>query len=168
ELKKQQESYWLEEYSDGTQQLNLPLDSPRSEIRSVQGSTYDFEIDATQTHKLQEIARAEGVTMFVMLLALFNILLSKLSGSETVVIGTPVSGRRHIDLERVMGMFVNTLPLKNHLAPDTAFKQFLAEVKEHSLQAFDNQDYPLEDLVDKLLETRDPSRHPIFDVLFSL
>jgi SAM-dependent methyltransferase len=104
----------------------------------------------------------------MVLLAIYNILLSKLSNREIIIVGTPVAGRRHADLEPIIGMFVNTLAIKNHPTGEKSFTQFLKEVKGKTLEAFDNQDYQFEDLVEMVGGERDRSRNPIFDVMFEM
>jgi non-ribosomal peptide synthetase component F len=165
---KQQEAYWLNRFADEVPVLNLPTDFQRQAIRRFEGSRVRFVMGKEETKVLREIARSEGVTMFMVLIALYNVLLSKLSGQENIVIGSVVAGRRHTDLEQIMGMFVNTLVLKNHPQKEKTFPEFLQDVKKGALEAFENQDYQLEDLVDKLVVKRDPSRNPLFDVMFAL
>ena len=102
----------------------------------------------------------------MVLLAVFNILLSRLSGREEIVVGTPTAGRRHEDIRQLIGVFVNTLALKNRPAGELTFSEFLNRVKEKTLNAFDNQDYPYEKLVEKTGVKRDSARNPLFDVMF--
>ncbi|MGM1050753.1 MAG: condensation domain-containing protein, partial [Bacillota bacterium] len=95
-----------------------------------------------------------------------NILLSKCTGQEDIIIGSPIAGRPHADLENIIGMFVNTLVMRNYPKSGKTYKGFLDEVKENSLRAYENQDYQFEELVDKLNLRRDISRNPLFDVMF--
>ncbi|MCP4557307.1 MAG: AMP-binding protein, partial [Herbaspirillum sp.] len=106
-------------------------------------------------------------SMFMLLAAVFNVLLSRLSGLEDIVMGTVVAGRRNADLAGVMGMFVNTLVLRNFPEGNMAFNTFLGDVKERSLQALENQDYPFDELVEQVPLERDAGRNPLFDVMFS-
>ncbi|MCP4157511.1 MAG: AMP-binding protein, partial [bacterium] len=110
----------------------------------------------------------EGSTQYMILLALFYVFLAKISGQEDIIVGTPVAGRTHDDLKKIIGMFVNTLALRNHPTGDLTLTEFLKKVKEKTLRAFENQEYPFEDLVDKVDINRDVSRNPLFDVMFSL
>jgi non-ribosomal peptide synthetase component F len=103
----------------------------------------------------------------MMYLALFNVWLSRLCGQEDIVIGTASAGRRHADLERIIGMFVNTLVLRNYPRHQKSFTDFLQELKQRTLAAFQNQDYPFEDLVDKVVHDRNIDRNPLFDVMFN-
>ena len=164
-LRKQKE-YWLQEFKNEIPVLNLPTDYTRPPIQNFDGRVTGFELSSDDTRKLNEIARLVGVTSFMMLLALYYIFLAKLSNLEEVVIGSPIAGRRHTDLEKIVGMFVNTLALLNYPAGEKNFTTFLGEVKQRTLAAFDNQDYPFEDLVENAVRERDLSRNPLFDVMF--
>jgi non-ribosomal peptide synthetase component F len=118
---------------------------------------------------LNRMALENGTTLFMILLALHTIFLSKLSGQEDIVVGTPAAGRIHPDLEPIMGVFINTLGIRNYPKGDLAFPAFLEEVKERTLQAFENQAYPYEDLVETVAaDRREISRNPLFDSMFVL
>jgi NAD(P)-dependent dehydrogenase (short-subunit alcohol dehydrogenase family)/acyl carrier protein len=164
---KRQEEYWLKEFETEAPVLRLPTDYPRPEIQSFEGSHVSFDLGQEIVIKLKEFARAEGVTLFILLLALYNVFLFKITGLEDIVVGTVGAGRGHADLERIIGMFVNTLALRNHPNREKPFAEFLIQVKKRTLDAFDNQDYQFDDLVEKLLPNRDSSRNPLFDVMFT-
>ncbi|UCH95825.1 MAG: SDR family NAD(P)-dependent oxidoreductase, partial [Candidatus Aminicenantes bacterium] len=164
---KTQEEYWLKEFETGVPVLRLPTDYPRPEIQSFEGNIMGFDLGQEMIMKLKKFAREEDITLFVLLLAVYNVFLFKISGLEDIVVGTVAAGRRHADLERVIGMFVNTLALRNHLNREKPFVEFLYQVKKQTLDAFDNQDYQFDDLVEKLLPNRDSSRNPLFDVMFT-
>jgi non-ribosomal peptide synthetase component F len=100
-------------------------------------------------------------------LSVFNILLSKLSGQEDIIIGTPIAGRNHSDLENIVGMFVNTLAIQNEVNGSNTLKEFIKKLKQTTLEAFENQDYQFEELVENISIERDISRNPVFDVMFS-
>ena len=117
---------------------------------------------------LRQIARREGVTLYMVILTAFKVLLFRLSGQEDIIVGTTSAGRGHADLQRIIGMFVNTLAIRSRPGGHMTFRRFLEEVREQALGAFDNQEHPFEDLVDRLSITRDTSRNPVFDVLFSM
>ncbi|HLP61089.1 MAG TPA: amino acid adenylation domain-containing protein, partial [Candidatus Deferrimicrobium sp.] len=163
-----QMSYWLKEFAGEIPVLELPMDYPRPISQSFAGNSIDFEIATEDTRALNKIALQGGATLFMVLAAAVNILLSKLSGQEEIIVGTPMAGRRHADLEKIIGMFVNTLALRNFPAGDRTFKEFLADIKERVLMAFENQEYPFEALVDKVAVKRDMGRNPLFDVMFVL
>ncbi|MCP5046553.1 MAG: amino acid adenylation domain-containing protein [bacterium] len=168
ETLKNQESYWLNEFSGELPSLNLPTDYSRPSVQRFDGESIYFDIGVEEAGGLNRLANGENATLFMVLLTLFYILLSKLSGQEEVVIGTPVAGRRHEDLEQIMGMFVNTLALRLKPVQARTFREFLGEVKGKTLEAFENQDYQFEDIFGKVALDRDMSRNPVFDVMFIL
>jgi hypothetical protein len=165
EMKKQEE-FWTGQFAGDIPVLRLPSDYKRPEIQGFEGNSLEFAIQGETVEKLREYTGRADCTMFMVILALYNIFLAKLSGQEEIVTGTIVWGRRHPDLANIMGTFVNTLALRNYPKGNQSFISFLKEVKKIALQAFDNQDYQFEDLVDKLRLKRDTSRNPLFDVLF--
>jgi tyrocidine synthetase-3 len=165
---KQQEAYWLKEYPGEIPLLDLPADFARPVVQSFDGRFEHFSLESRETAKLKQLARQLDGTLYMVLLALFNVFLSKLGRNEDVIVGTPVAARRHADLEQVLGMFVNTLALRNFPTGEKTFKAFVAEVKERALQVFENQEYQFEELVEKVVYRRDTSRNPLFDVFFVL
>lgn len=164
---KRQEEFWLKEFAGELPLMRLPLDYPRGELRSFLGNRIDFMLDREVNVKLRELANEEEVTLFILLTAIYYIFLFKLTGQEDIVIGTVSAGRGHADLEKIIGMFVNTLAIRNFPRQDRRFNEFLAEVKKRTLDAFENQDYQFEDLVGKLLPYRDNARNPLFDTVIT-
>ncbi len=164
---RQSSIFWRKSFKDRPPALELPLDFVRPQMQSFAGDTLFFDIDDPLTRSLESIAAQTGATLFMVLLAIFNLLLHRLGGQEDIVVGTPVSGRRHADMEAVVGMFVNTLPLRNAVAADAPFEQFLRQLRTGAAKALDHQDYPFERLVEELDVTRDTGRNPLFDVMFS-
>ncbi|WP_278286427.1 MULTISPECIES: non-ribosomal peptide synthetase [Clostridium] len=165
---KKQEEYWLGEFSGEIPVLNLPTDYKRPKVKEFNGRSINFVLDKETTERLREIAKETGSTMYMMLMANINILLSKYSGQEDIIIGSPIAGRNHVDLENVIGMFVNTLAIRSSVNSEASFKQYLKTVKSKALKAFENQDYQFEELVDKIDVDRDLSRNPLFDIVFVL
>ncbi|MCP5048441.1 MAG: amino acid adenylation domain-containing protein, partial [bacterium] len=168
ELIKGQETYWLQALSDEIPVLNLPTDYPRPEVQSFEGSVMGFRLTEKETRRLNELSDQSGVTLYMVILAVINVLLSKLSGQEDIIVGTPIAARRHADLEPVVGMFVNTLAMRNRPAGEKTFGDFLDQLKTQTLNAYENQEYPFEELVDGLTLTRDTGRNPLFDVMLNL
>jgi amino acid adenylation domain-containing protein len=164
---KRQEEYWLSQFDRELPVIDLPLDFARPELQDFEGRTLSFIINPEDAAVLRNIALEEGSTLYMMILAIFYILLAKLSSQEDIIVGTDIAGRTHAQLEPIIGMFVNTLVLRNFPAGNKPFKEFLLQVKEKTLAAFQNQDYPFEELVEQVAVNRDPSRNPMFDVLFS-
>ncbi|MCS4483384.1 condensation domain-containing protein [Clostridium botulinum] len=165
---KKQEEYWINRFSDEIPVLNMPIDYERPAMQSFEGDSVSFELSEDTTLKLRKLTKETGTTMHMALLSAFNILLSKYSGQEDIVIGTPIAGRPHADLQNIVGMFVNTLALRNKPEGDKKYVDFLKEVKENSLKAYENQSYQFEALVEKLDIRRDTSRNPLFDVIFNM
>ncbi len=165
---KKQEEHWLKQFDSEVPLLNLPYDYPRPEFQSFAGSTIDFDLAGEETGAIKSYAVGEDATLYIVLLALFNVLLAKLSGNEDITVGTPIAGRRHMDLQPIIGMFVGTLAMRSYPAPHKTFAGLIGEVKEYTLGAFENQDYPFENLVEKVVVNRDAGRNPLFDVMFAL
>ncbi|MCP5055054.1 MAG: amino acid adenylation domain-containing protein, partial [bacterium] len=165
---REQEAFWLKEFEAEVPVLNLPLDYSRPKVQRFEGAALNFEAGATTIHALRELALERGTTLYNVLLAVYTIFLSIISNQETIVVGTPTAGRRHADLEQIIGMFVDTLALKNEPRGEKTFHSFLAEVKRKTLDTFANQDYHYEDLVEKVMVSRDAGRNPLFDTMLVL
>jgi amino acid adenylation domain-containing protein/non-ribosomal peptide synthase protein (TIGR01720 family) len=165
---QKQEKYWLDVFRGELPALNLPLDYARPAGKSFDGDMLEFLLDKELTSKLVKIAQDSGSTLYMVLLAALNILLSKYSGQADIIIGSPVAGRPHADLEQVIGMFINILVMRNRPEGERHFLEFLREVKENALTAYENQDYQFNDLVDKLHLKRDLSKNPLFEVAFAV
>ena len=165
---KKQEKYWLDTFSGEIPVLSMPTDYPRPGVQSFEGDSIAFEIDRELTDKIRALSSSMGITLYMTLLGVYNIMLAKYSGQEDIVVGSPIAGRPHADLENVMGMFVNTLAMRNHPKDGKTVEEFLKEVKENSLMAYENQGYQFEELVEKLEIKRDLSRNPLFDAMFAL
>ncbi|MFE4201638.1 gramicidin S non-ribosomal peptide synthetase GrsB [Aneurinibacillus aneurinilyticus] len=165
---EKQEAYWLNTFAEEIPVLNLSTDYPRPMIQSFEGDIVTFNSGRRLAEELKRLATETGTTLYMLLLAAYNVLLHKYSGQEEIVVGTPIAGRSHADMENIVGMFVNTLALKNTPIAARSFREFLLEVKQNALEAFENQDYPFENLVEKLQVRRDLSRNPLFDTMFSL
>jgi acyl carrier protein len=165
---KQQQEYWINIFSGKLPVLNIPTDYPRPAALSFAGDRIEFEIGRELTRKLKELATEQGATIHMVMLAIFDILLAKLTQQEDIVIGITTAGRRHADMENIIGFFANTLPLRNFPTKAKTFPEFLKEVKENSLGAYENQDYPFEDLVKALRVNRESGRNPLFDIVFEI
>lgn len=166
EIRRQKE-YWLERFATATSPLELPYDAERPETFDVVGKNYAIELDKDQVNRLADIAQSEGVTMYNMVLALYNLLLYKLTNQNDIVIGTSVAGRSHIDLESVAGVFINTLALRNEVDGALTFKEFLQQVKHNNTRDLEHQLYPYDDLVNELNVERVSGRNVLFDVFLA-
>ncbi|MCU0286403.1 MAG: amino acid adenylation domain-containing protein, partial [Acidobacteria bacterium] len=165
---KRQELYWLKEFSEKAQAINIPTDYPRPLMQNHEGKNLIFEVPTKEAQALIALALKENATLFIILTTILNILLMKISGQEDIVIGTPAAGRGHADLEKVIGMFVNTLALRSFPLEEKKFTYYLQEVREKTIKALENQDFQYEDLIEKIIVKRDLSRNPLFDTMFTL
>ncbi len=163
---KQQENYWIGMFSGDIPVLNMPADYTRPTVQSYEGDTVYFELNEAVSKKLHEVETSEKTTTSMTLLAVFNVLLYKYTGQEDIIVGMPVAGRGNADLENMLGVFINTLAMRNRPEGTKTFRNFLQEVRHNALNAYENQDYQFEELVDKLNVPRDLSRSPLFDVMF--
>ena len=163
---KQQEEYWLNEFKEEIPQLDIPCDFVRPEVQTFEGDLEQFILDAHKTGRLKVLADNGNSTLFMVLLAIYNVLLSKLGGQEDIIVGIGSHGRRHEELRQIIGIFVNTLALRNYPLREKTFMEFLGEVREKTLLAFENQDYPFEKLVEKAVPYRQRNRNPLFDTVF--
>ncbi|MCG7410887.1 condensation domain-containing protein, partial [Paenibacillus sp. ACRRX] len=165
---KDQEAYWLQKLDGQLPLLELPTDYARPDQRSYEGDKLQFVIDLEQSEQLQRLAGNAGATLYMVMLAAYTTLLHKYSGQDDMIVGTPIAGRTHSDTEPLIGMFVNSLAIRNYPHADKSFSSYLEEIKATTLQAYENQDYPFEALVEKLKVARNPSRNPLFDTMFIL
>lgn len=165
EIKKQGE-YWKSVFAGNIPVLDMPSDYVRPSIQSFEGDRIDFELDRELTAGLNALAAQTGTTLYMVMLAAYNVLLSKYTGQEDIVVGSPIAGRHHPDMEKIIGFFVNTLALRNYPKDHKTFMEFLSEVRQSTLLAFENQDYQFEQLVDSIAVSRDLSRNPLFDTMF--
>jgi non-ribosomal peptide synthetase component F len=138
------------------------MDHPRPSTRTYRGGRTSFAIGGGELEALRRLARAQGVTMPMLLLAAYQTLLSRYTGQDDIVLGTPIANRRHTETESLIGFFINTLVLRTDLSGDPTFMELLGRVRTASLEAYDNQDVPLEKLVDALAPVRDLARPPLF------
>ena len=165
---KEQEEYWLEQFDKDIPVLDLPTDYPRPAISTFEGGNIRFELGEELTDKLNQLAIDNQATLFMVLLSAYNIMLAKYTGQSDIVIGTPIAGRNYPGLDNIVGMFVNTLALRNYPESELEYSQFLEELRSRTLQAFSNQDYQFEMLVDKLGLERELGSNPLFDTMFVL
>ncbi|MCP4157035.1 MAG: non-ribosomal peptide synthetase, partial [bacterium] len=165
---KQQETYWLKEFEGKIPLLEIPADYERPEQMSFEGASIDKKINPELTGKIKKLAAREEVTLLMLMKAIYNVLLSKYCSLEQIVVGTVIAGRQHPDMENVIGFFVNMLAIKTAPQKNKTFNNYLAEVKEKCLKAYENQTYQFEELVAKLEIERQPGRHPLIDTVFVL
>ncbi|MGU3780609.1 amino acid adenylation domain-containing protein [Burkholderia metallica] len=165
---ERQIEYWKQRLAGIPAALELPLDRPRPPVQSFRGASLPFTLPAALSSRLHAFARAENATLFMVLLAAFQHLLSRWSGQDDIVIGTPVAGRTDPHTETLIGFFINILVLRTDVSGTPSLRELLARAKETSLQAYGNQDLPFEKLVEELNPIRDLSRSPVFQVMINL
>ncbi|MGE5402693.1 MAG: amino acid adenylation domain-containing protein [Ignavibacteriales bacterium] len=157
--------YWEKKLSKPRPLLDLPADYKRSENYSIDGELIHFILADGPVRKLMDISSSQNASIYMALLSVVYILLHKYTRQEDILIGTPVAGRQHYDLEGQIGYFINTLVLRNEISPEDSFQEILSKVKETLSGAFDNQVYPFDRLVDELDVERIRNRNPLFDVM---
>jgi amino acid adenylation domain-containing protein len=161
----EQVQYWRSQLAGAPPVLEL-TNKPRPSVQTYRGAHEQFSINTDVVNELKELSRREGVTFFMLLLAAFQLMLMRYSGSEDIVVGTDVAGRRHKEVEGLIGFFINELVLRTDLSGNPTFKELLQRVREVCLGAYSHQDLPFEKLVEELQPERTLSRNPLFQVLF--
>jgi amino acid adenylation domain-containing protein len=167
EVKKQGE-YWLKLLGGELPALDLPCDYPRPSLQSFAGRTVSLILTQEETMGLKKISKELDATLYMLFLSAFYVLLFRLSSQDDIIVGTPMAARCHEDLQNIIGMFVNTLVMRNYPGGDKTFTRFASEVKQNTVAAYENQEFPFEDLVDSLAMPREAGRNPLFDVVFNL
>ncbi|NIM16912.1 MAG: amino acid adenylation domain-containing protein [Candidatus Aminicenantes bacterium] len=163
-----QAAYWKKRLAGAPPVLQLPLDHPRPGVPTGKGSLEPFSFWGRQFSELNALARREGATLFMVLLTAYNTLLFRYSGQEDILIGTPIAGRSRVELENLIGLFVNTLVIRTDLSREPTFKTLLRRVRAAALEAYSHQDMPFEKLVEELNPRRNLSVTPLFQVMFQL
>ncbi|HZG43595.1 MAG TPA: amino acid adenylation domain-containing protein, partial [Longimicrobium sp.] len=161
-------SYWRERLASAPELLELPTDHPRPAVQAYQGATVPVELSPELLERLQALGRSEGATLYMTLLSAFQVLLGKYSGSDDVVVGSPIAGRTRKEVEELIGFFVNTLVLRTDLGGDPSFREVLRRGREATLGAYEHQEVPFEKLVAELQPERSLSHSPLFQVMFAL
>jgi amino acid adenylation domain-containing protein len=160
--------YWKKQLSGAPPLLELPLDRPRPSIQTFIGSGVEFQLNQDLTQKLSALSQQSGTTLFMTLLAAFVILLSRYSGQEDIVVGSPIANRNRSETESLIGFFANTLVLRTQLNGNPTWSELLERVRETTLGAYDHQDLPFEKLVEELQPERSLSYAPLFQAMFML
>ena len=160
--------YWKQQLADMPAALELPTDRPRPAMPSFEGARVPMVVSKPLSDALNELGRREGATLYMVLLAAFQLVLSRWSGQRDVVVGSPIAGRIHRKTEGLIGLFLNNLVMRTELSGDPSFKELLVRVKEVALGAYAHQDIPFERLVAELEPQRDLSRQALFQVVLVL
>ena len=159
-------TYWRDALADAPERLRLPADHARAPVQAHRGKHRYVAFDGNLGADIVALARREGVTVFILLLAAFDALLYRFTGQEDVLVGSPFAGRNESELEGLIGFFTNTLVLRNRLAGNPTFRDLLARVRASTAGALAHQELPFEKLVESLRVRRDPSFNPLFQVNF--
>src|SRR5688572_2638188 len=168
EVLEQQLSYWREQLAGAAPVLELPADYARAAVLSNRGASEAVTLSPQLTEQLQQLSRREGVTLFMSLLAAFDVLLWRYTGQTDLSLGTPIAGRNQAEIEGLIGFFVNTLVLRVQMDGRESYRELLGRVREVTLGAYGHQDVPFERLVEELQPERDLSHTPLFQVAFAL
>ncbi|MGJ4946579.1 amino acid adenylation domain-containing protein, partial [Bradyrhizobium sp. HKCCYLS1011] len=165
---ERQLSYWTERLAGAPPQLDLPTDRPRQSGATLAGAHHWFSVSRPTVSALRNLAREENATLFMVLLAAFQLLLSRYCGQSDILIGSPVAGRRRHELQDLIGFFANILVLRADCSGRQSFRDLLRQVKTTVLDAYAHQDLPFERLVEALQPDREMARHPLVQVMFAL
>lgn len=160
--------YWRDQLSEAPQVLELPTDRPRPPIETHRGASYSFLVPRPVSDGVAALAQRESATVFMALLAAFQVLLGRYAGQQDLLVGTPVANRGRTELEGLIGLFVNTLVLRGDLSGDPTVQELLGRVRESCLGAYAHQDLPIGRLVEDLRPVRDLSRNPLFQTMLVL
>lgn len=160
-------AYWKKQLS-GAPVLDLPIDHPRPAVPSHRGARQSVSLPASLSDAVRDLARLEEVTLFMLLLAALKTLLARLSGQDDISVGMPIAGRSRVELEGLIGCFINTLVLRTRLTPAMTFRDLLRKVREATLQAYANQELPFAKLVAELKPERRPGYMPLYQVLLDV
>ena len=161
-------NYWRQQLANAPNSLELPTDYPRPAVQSFRGAKEYFHLDKSLTGQLKQLSQKAGTTLFMTLLGAFAVLMSRLSNQTDIVIGSPIANRNRQETEPLIGFFVNMLALRFDLSPGANFAEFLAQVREVTLDAYVHQDVPFEMLVETLQIDRNLDRNPLIQVAFTL
>ena len=168
EVLQSQLSYWQQQLAESPALLVLPTDRPRPAVQTYHGTLQEFALSLELTGKLTKLSQEQGCTLFMTLLAAFDTLLYRYTGTEDILVGSPIANRNRSEIEGLIGFFVNTLVMRTDLAGNPSFSELLTRVREIAMDAYAHQDLPFEMLVEALQPERDLSHTPLFQVMFVL
>jgi len=163
-----QQAYWKQQLADAPTLLGLPTDHPRPSMQTFNGAIYTLTLSPTLVEALRKLCQQEGATLFMSLLAAFKVLLERYTAQKDILVGTTVANRNRLEIEGLVGFFVNMLVLRTNLAGNPCFLDLLKQVRRTTLEAYEHQDMPFEQLLEILELDRDLSRPPLFQVVLTL
>ncbi|UOQ48667.1 amino acid adenylation domain-containing protein [Gracilibacillus caseinilyticus] len=164
----EQIQYWEQELADLPDQLELPTDYPRPAASTHQGGTFAFTLHPSLHQRLEQVAKENEVSLFMVLQAGVSALLTRIGAGEDIPLGSPVAGRNEQSLTDLVGLFINTLVLRTDTSNDPSFRELLARVRSVNISAYENQELPFERLVEVLNPVRSKAKHPLFQVMLIL
>lgn len=167
EYVKKQKDYWINKFNGTIPKLNILTDYLRGKTSNTYGNQIYRYIDKETTSRLKDMSKETKTTLYMILLAAYNILLWRYTGQEDIVVGSPISGRTCSEVESIVGVFVNTLPMRNNPTSNKTFYSFLREVRQNTLEAYANSDVPFDELVNSINVDRELTRNPLFDNMFA-
>jgi amino acid adenylation domain-containing protein/thioester reductase-like protein len=165
---RRQLAYWREKLAGAAETLDLPTDYPRPGVQSFAGAKYSFPVDLELTRQLKELAQQRGASLFMVLLAAFKVLLYRYTGQQDICVGTTIANRQHRGTEDLIGVFINTLALRDQVEGEDSFASLLSQVRHTCLEAYEHQDAPFEKVTDTLRPERNLASNPIFQVMLVL
>ena len=165
EFNKKKE-FWVNKFKEEIPLLNMPTTYPRPSMQSFEGKDFRVNLSKEMFNKISSVAKTLNITPYMLMLSCYYILLYKYTAQDDIVVGSPIVGRELPELSNVLGMFVNTLALRNNVDHNLSFEEFSKNIKESCLEYFKNQSYPFDMLVKDLKIKKDPSRNPLFDTVF--
>jgi len=166
EVMAQQLGYWQKQLAGVPTSLDLPTDRPRPRVQTFHGTNHLFTLPPALSEALKALSRRHGATLYMTLLAAFQVLLSRYSGQKDILVGSPIANRNRTEIESLIGFFANTLVLRGRMSGNPTFRDLLKQVRDTTLDAYAHQDLPFEKLVEEIDPTRDMSRSPLFQVMF--
>ena len=168
EVLESQLAYWKRQLGTGLTTLNLPTDYERPVVQTYRGARLTRTLSDELTEGLKDLSRREGVTLFMTLLATLDILLSRHTGQDDIIVGSTIAGRNRPETDGLIGFFINALALRTDLSGNPTFLELLKRVREVCLDAYTHQDLPFEKVVEEINPQRDLSRNPLFQVMFNM
>ena len=160
--------YWKDKLKGKLTELDLPIDKPRPPIQTYNGASHKFQLSDQLIQKVKQFAQSTDTTLYMILLATFQVLLYRYTGQEDILVGSPIAGRLQPQFKEVIGYFANLVVMRGDLSNNPSFKEFLTQIRQTVLEAFTHQEYPFALLVERLRPHRDPSHPPIFQAFFAL
>jgi len=161
-------AYWKQKLSGAPELINLPTDRPRPDVQTFNGNTISFSLSPELSARLKELGSKYDATLYMTLLAVFKVFLYKKAGQNDISVGTPIANRNRAEIEPLIGFFVNTLVMRSFPDDDLTFEQFLRQIKQTAVEAYDHQDVPFEMVVDAVQPERALNHSPLFQVVFTL